>query len=86
MPLDRDYHELLKSTFADVKNTGGRHGGSCTAAAFLEKFIEEGRPWVHIDIAGVATTATAGHMSPKGATGWGVAALDELVRGREAGR
>ena len=83
MPLDQAYHDQIKSTFADVKNTGGRNGGSCTAAAFLEKFIQEGTPWIHIDIAGVTTTGAPTPLAPKGATGWGVAALDELVRGRE---
>ena len=83
MPLDESYHDQIKSTFADVKNTGGRNGGSCTAAAFLEKFVEDGMPWIHIDIAGVTTTNTATHIAPKGATGWGVAALDQLVRSRE---
>ena len=83
MPLDESYHDQIKSTFADVKNTGGRNGGSCTAAAFLEKFIEDGTPWIHIDIAGVTTANSPTHMAPKGATGWGVAALDELVRSRE---
>ena len=84
MPLDRAYHDQIKSTFADVKNTGGRNGGSCTAAAFLEKFIQDDMPWIHIDIAGVTTTSSPTHLAPKGATGWGVAALDELVRGRES--
>ncbi len=83
MPLDQAYHDQIKSTFADVKNTGGRNGGSCTAAAFLEKFIEDGVPWIHIDIAGVATTTSATHLAPKGATGWGVAALDQLVKSYE---
>ncbi len=83
LPLDKDYHDTLKANFADMKNVGGRHGGSCIAAAFLEKFIEDDTPWIHIDIAGVATTSSVTHLSPKGATGWGVAALDELVRGRE---
>jgi leucyl aminopeptidase len=85
MPLDKDYHDLIKSTFADMKNTGGRHGGSCIGAAFLEKFVEEGTPWIHIDIAGVTTASSPTHLAAKGATGWGVAALDELVRGRENG-
>ncbi|MEM1298316.1 MAG: leucyl aminopeptidase [Pseudomonadota bacterium] len=85
LPLDQAYHDQMKSTFADIKNTGGRNGGSCTAAAFLEKFIQEDMPWIHIDIAGVTTQGGANHLGPKGATGWGVAALDELVRGREKG-
>jgi leucyl aminopeptidase len=84
MPLGKEYHDLIKSTFADMKNTGGRDGGSCIGAAFLEKFIEEGTPWIHIDIAGVTVTSSATHMAPKGASGWGVAALDEFVRSRES--
>lgn len=83
MPLDQSYHDQIKSTFADVKNTGGRNGGACTAAAFLEKFIDNDVPWIHIDIAGVTVTPSSNHLAPKGATGWGVAALDQLVRGRE---
>jgi len=83
MPLDKAYHDQIKSTFADVKNTGGRNGGSCTAAAFLEKFVREDMPWIHIDIAGVATSGSSTNLGPKGATGWGVAALDELVLRRE---
>ena len=83
MPLGKPYHDQIKSTFADMKNTGGRNGGSCTAAAFLEKFIEPGTPWIHIDIAGVTVTSSSTHLAPKGATGWGVATLDQLVRDRE---
>ncbi|MEO1492106.1 MAG: leucyl aminopeptidase [Pseudomonadota bacterium] len=83
LPLDQAYHDQIKSIFADVKNTGGRNGGSCTAAAFLEKFVDKDMPWIHIDIAGVTTTTAPTHLAPKGATGWGVAALDELVKGRE---
>ncbi|MFK7943926.1 MAG: leucyl aminopeptidase [Paracoccaceae bacterium] len=85
LPLDKAYHDQMKSTFADIKNSGGRNGGSCTAAAFLEAFIKDGMPWIHIDIAGVTTQGGANHLGPKGATGWGVAALDELVRSREIG-
>ncbi len=84
MPLGKEYHDLIKSTFADVKNTGGRDGGACIGAAFIERFVEEDMPWIHIDIAGVTVTSNATHLAPKGATGWGVAALDELVRGRES--
>ena len=83
MPLDQAYHDQIKSNFADVKNTGGRNGGSCTAAAFLEKFIRDGMPWIHIDIAGVTTTTGPTALAPRGATGWGVAALDTMVKARE---
>jgi leucyl aminopeptidase len=83
MPLGKEYHDLIKSTFADVKNTGGREGGACIGAAFIERFVEEGMPWIHIDIAGVTVASKPTHLAPKGATGWGVAALDELIRRRE---
>ena len=53
MPLDDDYKEYLKSAFADLPNIGGRWGGAITAAKFLEEFVE-GKPWVHLDIAGTA--------------------------------
>jgi leucyl aminopeptidase len=53
MPLDDDYKEYLKSPFADLPNIGGRWGGAITAAKFLEEFVE-GKPWVHLDIAGTA--------------------------------
>lgn len=53
MPTDKAYHKLLKSEVADLSNIGGRTAGSCTAAAFLEEFVDE-IPWAHLDIAGVA--------------------------------
>jgi leucyl aminopeptidase len=80
MPLGKPYAEQLKSRLADLKNIGGRAAGSITAAEFLHRFIEKGTPWIHIDIAGVALTSTGTDLAPKGATGWGVAALDQLIR------
>jgi leucyl aminopeptidase len=53
MPLDPSYDEQIKTPFADVKNTGGRPGGSITAARFLTRFVGK-HPWAHIDIAGTA--------------------------------
>jgi leucyl aminopeptidase len=53
MPLDDDYKDYLKSPFADLPNIGGRWGGAITAAKFIEEFVE-GKPWVHLDIAGTA--------------------------------
>ena len=80
LPLGEPYAKQLKSRLADVKNTGGRAGGTITAAEFLHRFVEEGTPWIHVDIAGVTLASEAGELAPKGATGWGVAALDRLVR------
>ena len=82
MPLGREYDEAIKSRVADVKNTGGRPGGSCTAAAFLQRFVKPDVPWIHLDIAGVAMVSKETELAPKGATGWGVRALDTLIRRR----
>ncbi|MEL7172867.1 MAG: leucyl aminopeptidase, partial [Pseudomonadota bacterium] len=85
MPLGKPYADQLKSRKADIKNTGGRPAGSVTAAEFLHRFIEDGMPWIHIDIAGVAESSSGTDLAPKGATGWGVAALDALVKARYEG-
>jgi leucyl aminopeptidase len=82
LPLAQAYDDQLKSRLADMKNIGGRPAGSITAAQFLQRFIKEGTPWVHIDIAGVALQTKPTALAPKGATGWGVLALDQLVRDR----
>ena len=82
MPLGEAYDKQIKSRLADIKNTGGRPAGSITAAQFLQRFIKDGMPWAHIDIAGVALGKEAKPLHPKGATGWGVATLDRLIRDR----
>ena len=79
LPLGEGYDDQIKSRLADVKNTGGRPGGASTAAAFLQRFVREGVPWVHLDIAGVALLGHDSAMAPKGATGWGVLTLDRLI-------
>lgn len=68
MPLDDEYKDYLKSAFADIPNIGGRWGGSITAAKFLEEFVE-GKPWVHLDIAGTAWLDDAKPHLAKGPTG-----------------
>jgi leucyl aminopeptidase len=79
MPLGKAYDKLIDSNFADVKNTGGRDAGSITAAQFLQRFIEPDMPWIHLDIAGVAATKKDTEFAPKGASGWGVRALNRLI-------
>ncbi|MEM1076315.1 MAG: leucyl aminopeptidase [Pseudomonadota bacterium] len=79
MPLGQAYDDLLKSPIADMKNIGGRAAGSVTAAQFLQRFIKEDMPWIHLDIAGVASVKSETALAPKGATGWGVRALDRLI-------
>jgi len=79
MPLGQAYDDMLKSRIADMKNIGGRAAGSVTAAQFLQRFVKEGCPWIHLDIAGVASVKSETALAPVGATGWGVAALNRLV-------
>ena len=79
MPIGETYHNSLKSHIADMKNIGGPWGGSITAACFLEKFIDEGTPWAHIDMAGKAWADSAGHAHPSGGTGFGVRLLNQLA-------
>ncbi|WP_281971987.1 leucyl aminopeptidase [Ruegeria faecimaris] len=80
MPLGKAYDEQLKSRIADMKNVGGRPAGSITAAQFLQRFVKDETPWIHLDIAGVASIATETSYAPKGATGWGVRALSRFVQ------
>ena len=80
LPLGEAYDKQLKSRVADMKNTGGRPGGAITAAQFLQRFVRDDMPWVHLDIAGVASRSDDSPLAPKGATGWFVRALDRLVR------
>ena len=43
------------SPAADMKNiSGSRNAGSITAAEFLQRFVQKGVPWAHLDIAGMA--------------------------------
>ncbi|MGR3343087.1 MAG: leucyl aminopeptidase [Paracoccaceae bacterium] len=79
MPLGKAYDDLLKSNIADMKNIGGRAAGSITAAQFLQRFVKDDMPWVHLDIAGVASVKSATDLAPKGATGWGVLALNRMI-------
>ncbi|NKX44740.1 leucyl aminopeptidase [Roseicyclus persicicus] len=85
MPLGKAYDDKLKSRIADMKNVGGRDAGAITAAQFLQRFVKPETPWVHLDIAGVASVKSDTALAPKGATGWGVLALDRLVRDRFEG-
>jgi leucyl aminopeptidase len=78
MPLDPTYDKLIDSRFADMKNTGGRHGGSITAAQFLQRFVN-GVPWAHLDIAGTGMGSAVSEINRSWGSGWGVRLLDRLV-------
>ena len=80
LPLGPAYDAQIKSRVADMKNVGGRAAGSITAAQFLQRFVKDGVPWIHLDIAGTASVTKATDLAPAGATGWGVRALDRMIR------
>ncbi|WP_299946489.1 leucyl aminopeptidase [uncultured Ruegeria sp.] len=80
LPLGEGYDKQLKSRIADMKNVGGRPAGSITAAQFLQRFVKDETPWIHLDIAGVASVSSETSYAPKGATGWGVRALSRFVQ------
>jgi leucyl aminopeptidase len=79
MPLAEPFDRLIDSPIADVKNVGPREGGSITAAHFIQRFVENGVRWAHIDMAGKAWADKPGTTYDKGATGFGVRLLDEYV-------
>jgi len=78
MPLGPEFDKLIDSKFADMKNTGGRPGGSITAAQFLQRFVDK-TPWVHLDIAGTAMGSPQTDTNRSWGSGWGVRLLDRLV-------
>jgi len=95
LPLLPEHSKIMKSRVADLKNTGGSHGGGSTAAAFLAEFAGE-TPWVHLDIAGSGMTSQSTPYHRGGGTGVGVRTLlawiqarshrDQKERGRKDGR
>jgi leucyl aminopeptidase len=81
LPLTSRLREQLKSQIADMRNTGDRYGGALTAGLFLKTFAKD-TPWVHVDIAGPASTASPRPSQPKGATGFAVASIVEYATRR----
>jgi leucyl aminopeptidase len=78
MPLGPEYDKQIDSQFADMKNTGSRHGGSITAAQFLQRFVDD-TPWAHLDIAGTAMGAPKTEINHSWGSGYGVRLLERLV-------
>lgn len=82
MPLGDVYDKQINSDIADMQNIGKEGGGagSITAAQFLQRFIKEGTPWAHLDIAGVAWAESDQDTVPKGASAFGIRLLNQLVQ------
>jgi leucyl aminopeptidase len=85
LPLWPEYYEQIKSDVADLRNVGGRPGGTITAAAFLSKFVDD-TPWAHLDIAATSWTDEPKPYIPKGSTGVGVRLLMEFLSGQSGSR
>ncbi len=79
LPLDDEYKDQIKSSIADIMNTGGRWGGAITAAMFLKEFAED-TPWIHLDIAGTAWMEDNKPWIAKGPSGIAVRSLVEFAR------
>jgi leucyl aminopeptidase len=79
MPLSGEFDKLIDSKFADMKNTGGRMGGACTAASFLQRFVEKDMAWAHLDIAGTAMGSPQTEINRSWGSGFGVRLLNQLV-------
>ncbi|MGA7323045.1 MAG: leucyl aminopeptidase [Rhodomicrobium sp.] len=79
MPLSKKYNKMLDSKIADMKNIGGRDAGSVTAAQFLQRFVNAGVPWAHLDVAGTAIGSPATDINHSWASGYGVRLLDRLA-------
>jgi len=78
MPIGKGYDKMIDSKFADMKNTGGRPGGSSSAAMFIKRFVGD-TPWAHLDIAGTAMGSKETDINHSWGSGWGVRLLDRLV-------
>ena len=80
LPIGEEYDEMINSDIADMRNTGsGRGAGSITAAQFLKRYVGETK-WAHLDIAGVAWKGKGDPLAVKGATGYGLRLLNQLVK------
>ncbi len=83
MPLDDEYKDQIRSSIADIMNSGGRWGGAVTAAMFLKEFAED-TPWIHLDIAGTAWMEDQKPWIAKGPSGIALRSLVEFVKGLAA--
>ena len=79
LPLPADMEKAIESPVADIKNLGNRYGGALAAGLFLQHFVADDIPWVHLDIAGPAWLDDADGENPKHGTGFGVRTLLELL-------
>lgn len=79
MPMGKNWAKMIESEIADFQNIGGPYGGSTTAAEFLYKFVDKKTAWAHLDIAGMCWSKSGNATTPKGAVGFGVKTLFNVV-------
>ena len=79
MPMGKNWAKMIDSEIADFQNIGGPYGGSTTAAEFLYKFVDKKTAWAHLDIAGMCWSKNGDAITPKGAVGFGVKTLFNVV-------
>ena len=84
LPVWEEYRDNIRSDWADMKNTGGRWGGTINGAMFLKEFVPEGTSWAHLDIAPTANYDGEHGGYPTGATSFGVALTLRWLRDRLA--
>ena len=85
LPLDKHFKKQIESKVADIKNTGGRPGGTITAGAYLSNFVDD-TPWIHLDIAGTAWDFTEKAYIPKGPSGTATRTFINLIRHWKTGK
>lgn len=78
-PMGEAYEKFLASDIADMKNLGPNEGRSIIAAQFIKRFVQDGVAWAHVDFGGMVWTEQDTALAPKGATGFGVRLLDQLI-------
>jgi leucyl aminopeptidase len=86
LPMWEEYRENIRSDWADMKNTGGRWGGSINGAMFLKEFVDPKKPWAHLDIAGTAYYDRDHAGYPVGATSFGLGLTLRWLRDRLEGK
>ncbi|WP_421788366.1 leucyl aminopeptidase [Hyphobacterium sp.] len=84
LPLDPSYADDIASPIADIRNTGGDGAGAGIGAQVIATFVDEDRPWAHIDMAGVGWAFSSTPTTPEGGVGWGVRLFDAIARQEEA--
>lgn len=84
MPMGKNWAKMIDSDIADMQNIGGPYGGSTTAAEFLYKFVDKKTAWAHLDIAGMCWAKKGSATTPKGAAGFGVRTLFNIVNNTDS--